>query len=78
MTASAQLTRVILQRLEIEMAQSPIVLSPEQARRKHVEDLLDEGLEETFPASDPVAIAVERAKAKPQPSGPKAKGTKTE
>jgi len=26
----------------------------------HVDELLDEGLEETFPASDPVAINIER------------------
>jgi nicotinate phosphoribosyltransferase len=28
----------------------------EKAERKHIEDELDEGLRETFPASDPVAI----------------------
>jgi hypothetical protein len=27
--------------------------------RAHLNDLLDEALEETFPASDPIAIAVE-------------------
>lgn len=26
----------------------------------HLDELLDEGLEETFPASDPVAINIER------------------
>lgn len=32
------------------------------AERRHLDELLDEGLEETFPASDPVAI-VQRAPA---------------
>jgi hypothetical protein len=30
--------------------------SASQKARKHVEDLLDEALEQTFPASDPVAM----------------------
>ena len=30
------------------------------AWKTHVDDLLDDALKETFPASDPVAIAVER------------------
>jgi hypothetical protein len=29
--------------------------------RAHIEELLDEALEQTFPASDPVAIAIEKA-----------------
>jgi hypothetical protein len=29
------------------------------AGRRHLEDLLDEALEETFPASDPPAVGVE-------------------
>jgi hypothetical protein len=31
----------------------------------HVEELLDEALNETFPASDPVAINIERPSRKP-------------
>ncbi len=30
-----------------------------QTEHKHMEDLLDEGLEQTFPASDPVAVYFE-------------------
>jgi hypothetical protein len=33
--------------------------------RSHLEDLLDEGLEETFPASDPVAVDWIDEKSKP-------------
>lgn len=29
--------------------------SPDQKRRQHQEDLLDEAVEETFPASDPIS-----------------------
>ena len=29
------------------------------AARAHLDELLDEALEETFPASDPIALAVE-------------------
>jgi hypothetical protein len=29
--------------------------------RKHLDELLDEALNETFPASDPIAVAVELA-----------------
>ena len=32
---------------------------PSPATMAHVDELLDEALEETFPASDPIAIAVE-------------------
>jgi hypothetical protein len=32
----------------------------EDARSKHLEDLLDEALEESFPASDPPAVDIER------------------
>jgi len=37
------------------------------AERKHQEDVLDESLEETFPASDPPAIT--EPKRKPGPHG---------
>ncbi len=33
---------------------------PFPAARAHVDELLDEALNETFPASDPVAINIER------------------
>jgi hypothetical protein len=33
---------------------------PSPAARAHMEELLDEALNETFPASDPVAINIER------------------
>jgi hypothetical protein len=29
---------------------------PDAAERRHLDELLDEGLKETFPASDPVAV----------------------
>jgi hypothetical protein len=32
------------------------------SKKQHVEDLLDEALEESFPASDPVAIDFERSR----------------
>jgi hypothetical protein len=35
-------------------------LKASSAARAHVDDLLDEALNETFPASDPVAINIER------------------
>jgi hypothetical protein len=31
---------------------------PKDGKRKHREDLLDEALDESFPASDPPAIAI--------------------
>ncbi len=31
---------------------------------KHINDLLDEALDETFPASDPIAVEVERVQGK--------------
>jgi hypothetical protein len=37
-----------------------------RAQRQHIEKLLDEALEETFPASDPVALHVEDV-GKPDP-----------
>jgi hypothetical protein len=40
----------------------PILKSPEKSRsttRAHMNDLLDEALKETFPASDPIAINVD-------------------
>lgn len=37
--------------------------------RRHMDDLLDEGLEQTFPASDPVAVHFEEC-ARPQAATP--------
>jgi hypothetical protein len=31
---------------------------PSENKREHQEDLLDEGVEETFPASDPVSVKI--------------------
>lgn len=33
--------------------------------QEHKEDALDEALEESFPASDPVAVSVEKSEKKP-------------
>lgn len=30
----------------------------QQSKKKHQEELLDEGVEETFPASDPVSVKI--------------------
>ncbi len=38
---------------------SPTTVEPTQ---KHESELLDEGLEESFPASDPVSVSVTRVK----------------
>src|SRR3954451_4790824 len=32
---------------------------PESLRKKHLDELLDEALKETFPASDPIAVDVD-------------------
>jgi hypothetical protein len=37
--------------------------------RSHMDSLLNDGLEQTFPASDPVAVYVEEC-ARPQPATP--------
>lgn len=37
-------------------------LSPRLPKDEHEEELIDEGLTETFPASDPVAVPVPRDK----------------
>ena len=37
----------------------PPALAADRARAAHIDNLLDEALKETFPASDPIAIAVE-------------------
>ena len=34
---------------------------PQRASAAHIDELLDEALKQTFPASDPVAINIERA-----------------
>jgi hypothetical protein len=31
----------------------------DQSKRKRLDEMLDEALEETFPASDPIAISIE-------------------
>jgi hypothetical protein len=40
------------------------------AGRRHLEDLLDEALQETFPASDPPAVGVEDRLPPPAAAGP--------
>ena len=42
---------------------------PVPATMAHLNELLDEALEETFPASDPIAIAVEPESSEPE-TGP--------
>jgi hypothetical protein len=42
---------------------------PLPATMAHLNELLDEALEETFPASDPIAIAVELESSEPE-TGP--------
>jgi hypothetical protein len=44
---------------------------PLPAAKAHLNELLDEALEETFPASDPIAIAVELESSEPE-TGPDA------
>ena len=39
---------------------------PVPAGMAHLNELLDEALEETFPASDPIAIAVELESSEPE------------
>jgi hypothetical protein len=39
---------------------------PRPATMAHLDELLDEALEETFPASDPIAIAVEPESVEPE------------
>jgi hypothetical protein len=36
------------------------VKKPQSVRAAHIDELLDEALKQTFPASDPVAIDIER------------------
>ncbi len=45
---------------------SPSVTTPAQGKdkKKSEEELLDQGLDETFPASDPVSIGTEKPKKK--------------
>jgi hypothetical protein len=38
---------------------------------EHQEELLDEAIDETFPASDPVSISIEPAERTPRPDEPK-------
>jgi hypothetical protein len=37
-----------------------------QSRLEHLDKMLDEALEETFPASDPIAVDVEHSKTSPE------------
>jgi hypothetical protein len=37
----------------------PPALSADRVRAAHIDNLLDEALKQTFPASDPIAIAVD-------------------
>ena len=43
---------------------------PRKPNPKHIDDLLDEALNESFPASDPIAVAVERKPADPTAGKP--------
>jgi len=45
---------------------------PREPNPKHIDDLLDEALNESFPASDPTAIAVERGPSDPVAAKPRA------
>ncbi len=42
--------------LETSMPKHPKPTDPDQAEKRHLDELLDEALAETFPASDPPAI----------------------
>jgi hypothetical protein len=44
---------------------------PRSSKSRHLDELLDEGLKETFPASDPVAISLE------EPSGKNSQKART-
>lgn len=41
------------------MSATKLLQQPDRATKAHLDTLLDEALQETFPASDPIAIAVE-------------------
>lgn len=43
----------------------PVGLPPTRRQKDHLDQLLDEGLKETFPASDPVSISVESGTSAP-------------
>ena len=38
------------------MPKHPKPVDPDQSEKRHIDELLDEALEETFPASDPPAM----------------------
>ena len=38
------------------MPKHPKPVDPDQSEKRHIDELLDEALEETFPASDPPSI----------------------
>lgn len=47
--------------------ESPSAIPPlEDNKKRSEEELLDEGLDETFPASDPVSIGTEKPTKKPK------------
>lgn len=50
---------------------SPDSNKQSDAEKKHLDELLDEGLEETFPASDPLAILEPTPHAPPRDKGDK-------
>jgi|GEM_PF-2199243 len=43
---------------------SPSVSTPPEPTKRSEEERLDEGLEETFPASDPISISTDKEKKK--------------
>jgi hypothetical protein len=46
-----------------------------QAAKTHLDELLDEALKETFPASDPIAVAVELTRARDRGEDPDGRST---
>jgi hypothetical protein len=46
---------------EMSNQKEQVVPNPKQSKAEHLEALLDEALRESFPASDSIAITIERA-----------------